>query len=167
MPPPCRRYTPTLKPSFTAVSLGACACSALPGAGRLWPTAACLVWGVMASFAMVRVVEPTSYARMAAAHGWSMRTFHAGNVVLHVVPALAVLASPPRATTWRDGAAGAAVYTAWMWSVGGIRGLARMYVPLPERAWYACIATMYAAIVSTALALAGCQAGGDGRPTAG
>jgi hypothetical protein len=133
--------------AFTRVVLGACAASYARGAGsRLWAITTCLVWGTLLSFAAARVLDRTAYARIAARNGWSMRVFHAGNVVVHVLPACATLAWPPTASRCpTDGVLAVFVHATWLASVAGFAGLDELYVPLSPRVWRALFAVAFLA----------------------
>lgn len=99
-----------------------------------------LLWGVIVSFGLARVLDSTVYARMRKHRGWSLVTFHAGNVILHYLP----LAFPPlltRRLTHRDGLCAAVLQLTWavVVSDGGLFVLDSVYVPMRPWMWKTCL----------------------------
>ena len=139
--------------SFTNVMLLGCAGSYALGdrTTRLWGSTACLTWAVLSSFTLVRVLDPTAYRRMARKRGWSMCTFHVGNVVLHVLPALATLCWPPRRVGWECVPVAAAVYSAWLAKYAS--HLDALYVAQPMWLWTSCNCCLYATLPCAFVAL--------------
>lgn len=105
---------------FTIIALVTTALGlALGLQSHTWAVAACLLWGVAASFCCAPLLDATVYPRMRARRGWSWSLFHAGNVALHIAPLALTVAHPPTRATPVHGLAAAAVHTAWGRCVGG------------------------------------------------
>ena len=101
----------------------------------IWHVASYTTAFVCVSFHAVRLCDATCYARMRAKNRWSARVFHVGNVVLHLVPLLVVLASPPPRTRPTVGhlVLSLALFVAWCANAR----LDEVYVPLSPSTWAA------------------------------
>ena len=99
-----------------------------------------LLWGVVVSFGLAGVLDSTVYVRMRKDRGWSLATFHSGNVILHYLQ----LAVPPpltrRLTHW-DGFCAAVLQLTWaaIVSDGGLFVLDSVYVPMRPWMWRTCL----------------------------
>lgn len=139
---------------FTNVVLCGCCVSAFMGThSMVWAVTTCWIWGVLVSFTCARAVDRTAYVRMARSNGWSMPLFHAGNIVLHVLPALATMWWPPARMGGVDALCAAVSHGMWFAAMGGTSGMSRMYVPLTHSQWYALTLSMWSAMAAASVML--------------
>lgn len=97
-------------------------------------TSICTLWSVFVTFSCVPLFEPTAYERMRRKHNWTFLQFHAGNVVLHVVPLLVVFGKA--CVRLRHAILSSFCRLAWSCLVS--RGSMRLddaYVPLAPATW--------------------------------
>ena len=75
--------------------------------------ATCMLCGCATSFYLTPLLDANAYARLAQANGWTMAQFHAGNAVLHAIPAIASCVYPPTRMCPAHGTTAIALHGAW------------------------------------------------------
>ena len=111
---------------FTHVALCLLLFGLLLSSDVLWSLGACATAGCLTSFTAAPLMDDTVYVRMREKNGWSVATFYAGHVVLHVLPTAYVWFTARTMAPW-SGVASAAIHVFW-WCVVDFE---RCYVSLP------------------------------------
>jgi hypothetical protein len=113
---------------------------------ELWPAALCGTLSLNATFYFLgTALDPGFFPRMRAHNGWAVRTFVAGDILVHVLPSALLAANAvARPGAWRRLLGGSplfaveAAYMSLSWSAlttGGSFDLSTVYVPVTPRHW--------------------------------
>lgn len=141
-------------PNFTSIALLVACVGWRRGPQSVWwRVGTCLLWGSAVSFCYTPRLDGTAYARMRAKNNWTPAQFHAGNVVLHLLPLRYTVSNPPRNVRMTDGLVAVGVHAAWgAWNSGGTFCMNETYVDMAQEHWHALWGVAWATEVATPLA---------------
>ena len=101
-----------------------------------WATSTCLLAGVAISFSSVPMFDSTAYERMRIKYDWSMTVFHAGHILLHILPFCYTLYNPPLSLDMSHGISAVAIHATWGWFFSsGSFCMDKIYVPMKPKSW--------------------------------
>lgn len=132
------RVSSILQIPFTRITLCTAAIGYMFGVhSHTRAVSTCLLCGTALSFHVAPLLDRRVYARMARMNGWTMRQFHAGNVIVHALPAILGCLYPPTHMHILHGMMAVFVHGTWGWyTSGGTMCMDDVYAPMTPTSWF-------------------------------
>ena len=125
----------TLVP-FTNINLVAlCVGYALGTHSHTWAVASAQMIGSTLAFMTLPILDTTAYARQRSRHGYTIRVFYTGHLVLHILPCLTILANLPTQISLMHAIIANCTQMLWAIASTGTLYVDSVYIPLAKGVW--------------------------------